>query len=89
MKSPDELWTEYRNAIYGPSPLPAVQEKETRQAFYAGLLSMIAECNDVATKDLTDEQYSKQMWDFMDKVSADIKKNGQNWQWKYHKPKLN
>ena len=50
---------------------------------------MIAECDDVATKDLTDEQYSKQMWDFMDKVSADIKKNGQNWQWKYHKPKLN
>lgn len=41
MTALEQQWKTYRNACYGPGPIPTLQESETRQAFYAGCLVVL------------------------------------------------
>jgi len=70
MKTPAELWQEYRDAIYKGS-IPEDQERETRQAFLSGMQTLLSELaqsalhhgenDDAATDDL--DVFHKQLLD--------------------------
>jgi hypothetical protein len=63
MKHPQDLWREYREAVYpGKNPLPAQQNLECHQAFFAGMLSYMTESDKVAS--MTDEEAMKEFQPF-------------------------
>lgn len=69
MKTPKELWEEYKGLVYTDGPIPPQQEKECSLAFYAGMLSMMAAAAGIPDH-LEDEQ--------MDEFVAQLKQETEN-----------
>lgn len=63
----EELWREYRDACYPPKngKLDPVQETETRQAFYAGMLTASKVMLESAVN-MTEEEAMRNMKTMMD-----------------------
>lgn len=71
MKTPEELWTEYAQMVY-PRGMEKIQAQETRQAYFAGLLSAVHELMTIAAGENDDGVAAEQMDVFYKKVQADL-----------------
>lgn len=70
MKSFDELFDEYFEAVYGGLEVPLVQRVEVKKAFAAGITAFLYENSDTKYSDEEAQGYPQKIWneivDFVD-----------------------